>query len=564
MNSTVIDMRRRRAVMAMARFVVAAVLAVGFGDRADWAKGQSGATTAPPPTTASTGASSSSTAPTIAPAAATLPSPAASTAPTAGQSPVVVAYAGSMAPACVEVRAPDGAIPSPGDPSATAADIATLRWDFGDPGSFQNASLIGFAAGHVYDSPGRYTITLKRTDASGAVLIYQGNVTIGDDGRRAMSVAPGGALPATIPANTEVLLARGGSYTAGQTRIGDNAVIAAIGEGAAPVLTATSGGQGPWLKATGANVVIQDLAINGANVSDVIGPWGNNLAVRGVASTGGNFFVSADSNVGGVYVGQCTTQDQKGYSVFAQGTNWEIVGNTFTHSVNEALVRSYVQWSNISDNKLLNPPTVKGTGPKNAITLGGGSQVTVARNTIGEGATATGNDSPYPSGGIWAGPLENDTAHTSLEWVIIEGNKLSHTGISCRTGLHHFLIAYNTIALDCTPAIYLNNIQSNRIVDDGLIEGNAVQDAGQWGSLAYVGLSTRVTFRGNTYKAPGLVLGKYNASNLEVHLLDMTQLTSEHNAWAKPTNGDNVAWTPGGYISTANWLKQHPTDVVGN
>jgi hypothetical protein len=477
---------------------------------------------------------------------------------------VVVAYAGAMAPACVQVRAPDEAIPAADDPTATSADIPTLRWDFGDPGSFHNASLAGVAAGHVYDSPGTYTITLKRTDASGAVTIYRTNVTIAADARQAMVIPAGGALPAMIPPNTEVLLSRGASFTAAQTIIASNSLIGAIGTGPAPTLTCTAGGQGPWLKPTGENVVIQDLSLNGANAADVIGPAGDNLTVRDVASTGGNYFLSVDAGVSGVYVGQCSTLNQTGYSVFAQGTNWEILGNTFTHSVHEALIRSYVQWSNISDNTLLNTPTVKGTGPKNAITLGGGSEVTVAGNIIGAGAPFTGNDSPSPSGGIWAGPLENDPVHTSLEWVIIEGNKLSHTGISCRTGLHHFLIENNTIAMDCTPAIYLNNAQSNRIIDDGLIQGNTVSDSGAWGSLAYVGAVTRAAFRANTYKAPGLILGKYNASNLEIHLTDMSQLSSDHNAWAKPTNGDNVAWTPRGYVSTTNWLRQHPTDAVGN
>jgi hypothetical protein len=139
-------------------------------------------------------------------------------------------------------------------------------WDFGDAGAGQwgtdgaaRNEARGFVAGHVFERPGVYRVTLRVEDPDGAVRLYHEVVTIGDpvaDGWVTFYVASSGsddadgrseaapfrtverALRALGP-RTRVLFRRGDTFDVAATLHLDAdgpAIVGAYGEGARPVV----------------------------------------------------------------------------------------------------------------------------------------------------------------------------------------------------------------------------------------------------------------------------------------------------------------------------------------
>src|SRR5262249_49017405 len=69
---------------------------------------------------------------------------------------------------------------------------ARYAWDFGDPGSLYN-NLVGFNAGHVYDNPGDYTVTLTLTNGAGNVDTAQTTIHVASAGRKIYYVSSDGS-----------------------------------------------------------------------------------------------------------------------------------------------------------------------------------------------------------------------------------------------------------------------------------------------------------------------------------------------------------------------------------
>ena len=106
--------------------------------------------------------------------------------------------------------------------------LVKYAWDFGDPNSQFN-TLPGWTAGHVYDVPGTYTITLTTTDTAGGVSTATTHVTVAADNRPIIYVnangsdSNDGSTPALavktaakafslLTDNTKILFARGQTH----------------------------------------------------------------------------------------------------------------------------------------------------------------------------------------------------------------------------------------------------------------------------------------------------------------------------------------------------------------
>ncbi len=158
------------------------------------------ATLGDPPTTLPT-----TTAPTTSPT--TLPTTAPSSFTVGLDGQVGGTFRAGPAPATVHVNA-----------LGLAADWLPERyaWDFGDGGRTElatdprtgqavdlDSTLTGPVAGYVYDAPGTYTVTLRRTTAGGGQpLLYTATVVVDPPARVVLYVAPDGddANPGTDPA----------------------------------------------------------------------------------------------------------------------------------------------------------------------------------------------------------------------------------------------------------------------------------------------------------------------------------------------------------------------------
>ena len=64
---------------------------------------------------------------------------------------------------------------------------ATFKWNFGDSNGAYN-NLVGWNAGHIYNNPGTYTITLTITNVNGKTSSLSANVTVGANTRRTLYV----------------------------------------------------------------------------------------------------------------------------------------------------------------------------------------------------------------------------------------------------------------------------------------------------------------------------------------------------------------------------------------
>src|SRR5262249_1610774 len=132
---------------------------------------------------------------------------------------------------------------------------AKYEWDFGDPTSKYN-NLIAYNAGHVYDTPGVYTITLTVTNEAGGQASFTQQVTIaastrsqlfldpvnGNDANAGSQSAPIKTIQrgqAMLKDNMELLLKAGAKYDVpASLGVGHtNVLIGRWGTGTDPVLS---------------------------------------------------------------------------------------------------------------------------------------------------------------------------------------------------------------------------------------------------------------------------------------------------------------------------------------
>jgi hypothetical protein len=114
--------------------------------------------------------------------------------------PIDLTCVGQQVPATVHVTAlpprTDAPAPTPDHPVALPLDASPIAysyvWDFGDPQGRYN-QLPGWNAAHVYDKPGKYTITLTVTDAFGKKTHRTSWVRIAPDTRKRVYVSNAGS-----------------------------------------------------------------------------------------------------------------------------------------------------------------------------------------------------------------------------------------------------------------------------------------------------------------------------------------------------------------------------------
>ena len=168
---------------------------------------------------------------------------------------------------------------------------ATYKWTFGDPNGAYN-TLVGWNAGHIYDNPGTYAITLTITNVNGKSSSLSASVTIGASTRKTIYVDSvygndnNNGLTASSPVktgirasqlvtdNTTVLFRRGETFdSSNYFFIGaTNVVVGAYGTGANPIMMKeSSADHGVFdFDASADQVVIEDLTFD-----SVFKPIGN-------------------------------------------------------------------------------------------------------------------------------------------------------------------------------------------------------------------------------------------------------------------------------------------------
>lgn len=307
-------------------------------------------------------------------------------------------------------------------PGARPFHDIEYRWDFGDPGSGSWSNTPGMPnlsrnaakgpiAAHVYEKPGRYTVTVSAIDGSNAPASTRVQISVDDPdavfaGANTICFSTSGnfgGCPAAASrvtnstyenvvsfaaAGKRLLLRRGESWTAGSISPIANAgpgILGAFGpDTAPPVILATSNNGGIRLAAPGTALVdwrVMDLELNGN---------GNMLAagfsVPGGATPPGGFFIRqttllrlnihgfnygislpdpagpydqifvVDSNI----FGALSTRASGGYNAYITGSNFAFLGNSSIANganSNHNMRNPHIRTGVISHNHLTGSPT---------------------------------------------------------------------------------------------------------------------------------------------------------------------------------------------------------------
>ena len=443
---------------------------------------------------------------------------------------------------------------------------AKYQWDFGDPGSRFN-QLPGWNAGHIYDRPGTYNITLTITNEVGKSSSVTMPVNIAQNFRRTIYVDAwagsdynSGLSPSQpirtadrvnqlVADNTTILFRRGETFDVanGIYVPSHNIVFGAYGSGAAPVMRVVPGpGGGVFsLGGTADQVVIENLTFDSVylpygNVADHISatavyPAGRNITVRN------NTFLNVDNAVD-AYRGPTgmLLQDNseplatglRGYFEWMNGTDQVIVGNYVANSTREHIMRSSYESTSrflIAGNNF-DKPYRQNVDPgdviKTTINIRGGSYIYIADNTLSDAMTSIGPDGWSP-------------ADWGVDWVVMDGNRMHNSQIYLHSSVHHADVRNNLLDIEGTQQIWLDTsdpIYASRQMADVTVEHNTGTQVGNIGVFLMIDGTNApgaITVKNNLFAAPNLVPGWNFAATVVIHAWNANAVRLfSHNVWA--------------------------------
>ena len=459
---------------------------------------------------------------------------------------------------------------------------ATYQWNFGDPNSRFNV-LPGWNAGHIYDNPGTYTITLTITNEAGHSSAVSTQVTITGSSRRTLYVdAWGGndSNPGTSPNqplrtwqranqlfgdNTTVLFHRGEEFDFGDTFNFNNVNVTfgAYGSGANPVMMKVNGGgSGVFFMGSRTDqVVIENLTFD--SIYKPSGTWADDINATGVYAGGRNITVRNNTFLNiedAVDSFQSPTglliQDNsaplmtglRGYLDWMSGTDQVIIGNTVVNSTRQHVVRSSSTSTNrilIAGNNFAKPSDgAGGETPKTTINIRAGTYVDIADNTLTAGTLSIGPDSSLP-------------VPTAVEWTKIDGNTIVNTQMLIHGSDHHMMISNNVIKDEIYPQIEINPIDpdySARYMQDITVSHNTGILQGAIGTMVQVDGQAQwgtIKINNNLLAAPNMQPGNDFSSAVIIKAWDLSGEVFSHNVWAAPWAG----WT--GYAGGVNLISPY-------
>lgn len=477
------------------------------------------------------------------------------------------------------------------------------EWDFGD-GS-PTAKLNGWIAAHVYDAPGKYTLSLRVIDDQGHVTAITSPVTIQPDNRLSLFVSADGddSNPGTeerpfrtfakaasrVRDNVRISFRRGDKFeSAGSMTIKSrNVVIDAYGDISKPLplLWKVPGGDRLMFSMfkPAADIVIQNLQFDGPFAPDSTGaapkipfdaiyPAGTNITVRNCVFLNVDNCINTDRKVTGMFVVGNSAPLPTGvrsYLIWGTGEDHVYLNNAVANSTREHgirmndLTRVLIAGNDITN--LDRTATDKGDIAKGCIELHTGSFAYIANNHVTTGALRIG-----PRGG----PTE--AATTRAQWCVVEDNILDNVGVQVRPGSQHLIIRNNLMRSSEGVKIYAAD-SAGRVSSDIVIDHNTTIAPGERACFLRVeGKAEGITLTNNLLIAPQMVAGPDASAAVYVGAADLSCFSAiAGNVWPLPTSHDQYAgnglfylapkWgAAGGYLSPAAWaaLPQVKDDTV--
>lgn len=463
------------------------------------------------------------------------------------------------------------------------------QWNFGDPSSQYN-QLVGWNAGHAYENPGTYTITLTLTNSLGKTSTATQSVIVSPDTRQSIYVdsvngsdSNNGLTPATaikslaylntiLQPNEIVLFDRGETFGATSSvnpQSGDT--FDAYGTGSSPVLQwqggLTTNGNAIFVCSNPSieKVVFQNLTFDTLNpnpdayMPDAIEVGGSDITVRDNTFLNIADCVNANYSPDGLLVvgnSQPLVAGMEGYLVWFQGEDGVIIGNTSVNSTRQHNIRASFGFSRllIEDNNLQNLDRTS-VDPedfsKSCINMQFGSYIYINGNTCTDGD-------------IRMGPLDGDelsefpaTALSEREtYVVAEDNTVINSDIESDPGLVNAVVRNNVVTNNDGAAFQILGYNSTyqNVVENVSYLNNTVYNNGQYGNAFWImGQTQGVIIANNLLVAPNFEPGYYTTTSpVYVDYSNLSGVSFSNNIWPDPTSVERTWWANGGvnYMTT--------------
>lgn len=439
------------------------------------------------------------------------------------------------------------------------------EWDFGDDNSKYN-NLRGFNASHVYEKAGKYTITLKMTDAKGRSDTTKVTVNIAESTRKVIYVsndgddsnsgrAPSLAIRTISKAqqmiddNTEILFKRGDKFTMTNGLMVDtksNVVIGAYGTGDSPVLFwNTANKPKDFINMVAlrncTNATVRDLTFDskftdtGKNNLTSVRPSGTNLTVLN------NTFLNVTEGVNSNF--QPT-------GLLVQGNN----APTFLRGGFSWCSGYYLVYlgNHLQDSSQENGMRVSGNGTRNLLfayndvrnSYKGSLVIQKSQYVYAYGNILRGEIGDKGDGGkVEIGPLGKKTgekgADQRTKWVVFEENLVTeHSQIQLHHGSENIMIRNNVVRSQDLNFFTVEgyNRDYDRTVKNATITNNTVINTGDHGRFLMMGGPAKdIVLTNNLYIAPNLEIGKYAAAGVYVEQSDLRSFRLiDNNVWPSP------------------------------
>jgi hypothetical protein len=472
----------------------------------------------------------------------------------------------------------------------------TYQWNFGDAGSEYN-NLTGWNAGHVYDAPGTYAITLTMTDDAGLTSVATSQVTVNADTRPVIYVdtngsdsnsgaTPDQAVQTPMKAvqlagsDVQILFKRGETFDVDTDLFlaGHDIYVGAYGAGANPVLNRVTGWDDVILfcEQNSSNITIQNLTFDSPNAVasgpapeigvTAVWAWGTDVVVRDDTFLNVENAVDGSMQPSGVIVQDSSAPlltGLRGYFCWVDGNNWTIVGNNVANTTRQHVIRSNDPNTTavlIADNdlsKVLRPDDPAEV-MKTTINFRGGTYVYITNNTLNYGDVGFGPDSLM-------------AADSSASWIVVQDNYFNDAPLGLTSSSDHVMVRDNyfddpnmaAIQITPTDATY----PTTRLMRDITITDNTAVNSGidgQFLLMANAALPGTITLTNNLYIAPNLRLENDGDAALTLDAPDLSGFALiSGNIWPAANSYGGVNYLAG-YTSPTNYLTPAEWDQESN
>lgn len=435
-------------------------------------------------------------------------------------------------------------------------------WNFGDPTGQYN-TLKGFSAGHTYDKPGSYNVTLTVTNAQGKTNTATLAITVTAASRKVIYVSTSGSdsnagtsqnspvktfakAMSLVDDNTEILFARGETFniSAGTSIGSSNVVIGAYGIGDRPTLFWNGARDASVVittLTTAKNVAIQDVTFDSAFNTDTddigvpvpIRVGGECITVRRNQFLNMEYGVNCNLQPQGLMLSDNVAPLATGirkYFAWVEGKDISIIGNTVANSTREHVVRvNLTRGLLVAHNDLTNLIR-RGKGDdfdirKAALNVQSGSYGYLWDNHI---------DGPLDIGPL-GGVDGLKYIERRFQYVIADHNTVVADNLHVHHGALHVTLRNNVMKVDNDVAMEIEaySEQYGRGVEDINIHNNTVYNAGTRGNFLIVyGQASGIRLTDNLLFAPNLTVGSYNTGPVVVEDGNLSSFTEiDGNVW---------------------------------